>query len=151
MSAAQKQQWFASLASITPENVSQLAGSIANPRLSSEAGGRQHLTAISASENNWRGISYLTNRATTDYTPEIITMMAGSLEGKNIVIYSQHNVRDTAWATISELKQRSDKETTAQINNTVGEFQRGLFGADTLSIHEEYLKSIATISIKLAQ
>lgn len=151
MSAAQKQQWFASLANITPENVGQLSGSIPNPRLSSEAGGRQHLTAISTSENNWRGISYLTNRTTTDYAPEIITMLAGSLEGKNIVIYSQHNVRDTAWATISELKQRSDKETTAQINNTVGEFQRGLFGIDTAAIHDEFVKAINTLSIRLAQ
>lgn len=93
----------------------------------------------------------MTNRTTTDYTPEIITMLAGSLEGKNIIIYSQHNVRDTAWATISELKQRSDKETSAQINNTLGEFQRGLLGIDTTSIHDEYVKAINTISIKLAQ
>lgn len=151
MTASQKQKWFNDLTVITPENVSALAPSIPNPRLSSEAGGRQHLTPVSVSENRFRGLSYITNRTSSAYTPEIITMLAGTYEGKQLILYSQHNVRDTAWATINELRERSDQETTAQINATVADFQRGLLGADTIAIHYEYLKAINTTSMKLAE
>ncbi len=151
MTTAQKQKWFNDLTTVTPQNVTALSPAIPNPRVSSEAGGRQHLTPVSVSENRMRGISYITNRTTSAYTPEIITMLAGTYEGKQLVIYSQHNVRDTAWATINELRERSDQETTAQINATTSDFQRGLLGADTIAIHDEYLKAINTISLKLAE
>lgn len=151
MTVAQKQKWFTDLTAITPQNITTLSSAIPNPRLSSEAGGRQHLTPISVTENRLRGMSYITNRASSAYTPEIITMLAGTYEGKKLIIYSQHNVRDTAWATINELRERSDQETTAQINATVADFQRGLLGADTLAIHDEYLKAINTVSLKLAE
>lgn len=151
MTTAQKQKWFNDLTAVTPQNVTTLSAGISNPRLSSEAGGRQHLTPVSVSENRFRGLSYVTNRTTSAYTPEIITMLAGTYEGKQLIIYSQHNVRDTAWATINELRERSDRETTAQINSTVADFQRGLLGADTIAIHDEFLKAVNTTSLKLAE
>lgn len=151
MTIQQKQQWFNNLVGINPQNYVNISNQTANPRLSSEAGGRQHLTPVAVAENRLRGISYITNRSMNAYTPEIITMLAGTYEGKNIIIYSQHNVRDTAWANINELRERSDQETSAQTNETTADFQRGLLGADTIAIHDEYLKAINTVSLKLAE
>lgn len=151
MSPAQKQKWFNDLTSINLQNFVTLSATLPNPRLSTEAGGRQHLAPVAVAENRLRGISYLTNRSMNAYTPEIITMLAGTYEGKNIVIYSQHNVRDTAWATINELRERSDQATNTKIENTTADFQHGLLGADTTAIHDEYLKAINTVSLKLAE
>lgn len=151
MTPAQKQKWFNDLAAVTPENFNAISATSPNPRLNSEAGGRQHLTPISISENRFRGISYVTNRTMTAYSPEIITMLAGTYEGKKLIVYSQHNIRDTAWATLNELRERSDQETSAQTNSTATDFQRGLLGADTIAIHDEYLKALNTITLKLAE
>lgn len=147
LTPAQKQAWFVSLQSVTPESYQSVAASVPNPRMASEAGGRQHIEALSVAGNTFRGISYLTLPNTTSYTPMIVTMMTANLDGKSIAIYSVHNVRDSNWAKVNELRERSDPQTNAQTAAAVNDFKAGKLGDDTVLIHDEHIRAISTMTL----
>lgn len=151
MTVAQKQQWYAALAGIDPENYTRVTATLTNPRVANESGGRQHIQPVAIAENGLKGVSYITNTSNTDYAPQIILMLVGSYEGRQYVIYAQHNVRDQAWASISALKARSDSGTAGQIAATTSDFSRGVLGQDTIAIHDEFLKAVQSTSFKPAE
>ncbi len=148
MTIAQKQTWWNNLKSINPENYARVSAATMNPRLTTEPGGRQHLEPVAVAENGFKGISYITNTSATDYTPQIILMLVGVYEGRNYVIYAQHNVRDQAWAAISALRARNDSGASGQVSATTSDFSRGALGQDTIAIHDEFLKAVQTLSFK---
>jgi hypothetical protein len=148
MTPAQKQQWFATLNSVTPENAARVSAAAINPRIAKEDGGRQHLQAVAVADNTLKGISYITNQSNTDYTPTIVIMLVGSYQGRSYVLYGQHAIRDQSWASISALKARNDSGSSAQIAATTANFAAGTIGTDTVEIHTEFLTAIQTMQLK---
>lgn len=151
MTPVQKQQWFATLNSITPENFTRLSPTIINPRLPKEEGGRQHLQAVATADNTLKGISYITNRSNSDYTPEIIMMLVGKYQGHSYVLYAQHSIRDQAWASISALRARNDSGASAQVAATTANFARGTIGTDTVEIHTEFLNAVQSMKLQQSE
>lgn len=149
LNAAQKQAWYASLTSVTPENVGRIGANLQNPRLR-EAGGRQHIQPIATTNNTFRGFSYLT-LTSQNYTPAIVTMLAGTVEGRSLVVYSVHNVRDSLWASNNELRERSDPGYAQSNSSAVSAFASGQLNDDSLQIHNEHIRAVSTLSLTKVQ
>ncbi len=145
--AATKQGWYATLRGITAETAASAGASLPNPRAASEPGGRQKITYISTKDKQLHGISYLTLFSDKGYDPQQVTMMAGVLDKRNVVIYGVQGVRDKRWSELLALQTSRDPSFNDQLNQAITAFKAGTISDDAQAIQKEMLESINTIVI----
>lgn len=145
--ASTKKGWFNALTTVTPENAANTGSAIANPRIASEPGGRQNLTYIESADKQLKGISYVTLLDASVYDPQIITMMAGTLDKRSVVIFAVHGVRDRFWTTLTDLKASSDPSYGEELSQRVAKFKANDLAEDTKAIHQELLDAIDSLKM----
>ncbi len=145
LSPAQKLQWYTKLVAVSGPKADTLTEGIINPRLAAEPGGRQHLKTLELANAGLHGISYITMRSDKSYAPEIVTMVAGTYEGRSLVLFGQHQLRDAKWTEISGLRGRSDSSAGEVETAAINDFKAGKPSEDSVAMHDELLKTLNSL------
>lgn len=145
--AALKQSWYATLRGITAETAVSTGASLPNPRTTSEPGGRQKITYISTKDDKFHGISYITLFSDKGYDPQLVTMMAGVLDKRNVVIYGVQGIRDKRWSELLALQTARDPSFNDQLNQTITSFKADTISDDAQAIQKEMLEAVDSMVV----
>lgn len=143
LTATQKQAWFASTSTLTTETLGS-AASLANPTANNDQG-RINLSFVQTQDASLRGFTYLTQPTAGRYEPSAITIMAGTIGGKSVILSGRHAIRDKQWSTLATLQSSGDASYAAQRDAAIAAFSAGTVSDDTSAIYAELLKAVQSL------